>query len=488
MKRIFYYFFSFSLLFNTILFAQSITWQRVLDNNHGGFKRVQQTYDGGYVAIGSDYVGNEEKIYLTKFNYLGNTLWTKIIGTGFTNGYWVEETNDKGLIISGSTTLGTSDSYAYLVKTDSSGVIQWQKTFSNSDWDFCCCAKQTPDNGYILVCRYFPFVVGTWFIKTDNTGNILWQKTYYNTNMHIKAFLELQILNDGYISVGEITEIAAQQTDAYVMRLNLNGDTLWTRKYGGSGNDGGYSIDKIGNSGFIIGGTSFSFNPNHDEAYLVRIDNSGNTIWQRTYSNNYQEYFERCYSVVYKPNTGIIMCGESDTTEIGNTNAIIRIVDSSGIIKRQKLFYPNTQGGWFRNVNISNDGGFIAVGTVASSYNPKMYIVKTDSMLEAEPIGIINGNENIPQNYILYQNYPNPFNSQTKINLELKSNAKVKIVVYDITGRLIKTLVNSDLNIGFHNFIFSTEDIKISSAVYFYSLYIDNSFIPVITRKLVYLK
>jgi hypothetical protein len=182
------------------------------------------------------------------------------------------------------------------------------------------------------------------------------------------------------------------------------------------------------------------------------------------------------------------MCGQSDTVEAGNRIAILRIVDSSGNLKRQKHFYPGTQGGWFRNVNISNDGGFIAVGTVASSYNPKMYIVKTDSLLEAEPIGIIIGNKNTPKDFTLYQNYPNPFNSQTKINLELKSNAKVKILVYDITGRLIKTLVNSDLNIGFHNFIFSTEEKQICSAVYFYSLYIDNSFIPVITRKLVYLK
>ena len=69
-----------SILFAVNSFGQSITWQRVLENNYGGINKIQQTTDGGYIAVGDERINNENKIYLVKLDYLGNTTWERIIG------------------------------------------------------------------------------------------------------------------------------------------------------------------------------------------------------------------------------------------------------------------------------------------------------------------------------------------------------------------------------------------------------------------------
>ena len=140
-------------LFAVNSFGQSITWQREFPEYYGIISRVQQTYDGGYIAVGGIRIANTYKMRLMKFNPFGYTIWSKIIGIGSTDGYWVEETSDRGLIIGGSTDSGFGNQKVYLVKTDSTGNTEWQRTYSVSDLDQCHCVKQTIDGGYILSCR-----------------------------------------------------------------------------------------------------------------------------------------------------------------------------------------------------------------------------------------------------------------------------------------------------------------------------------------------
>jgi len=75
---------------------------------------------------------------------------------------------------------------------------------------------------------------------------------------------------------------------------------------------------------------------------------------------------------------------------------------------------------------------------------------------------------NIPTEYHLSQNYPNPFNPITKISFDLPTDAKVKLVVYDLLGREVKSIVNSQLTTGRYTFEFNGSNF--ASGVYFYRL------------------
>ncbi len=104
-------------------------------------------------------------------------------------------------------------------------------------------------------------------------------------------------------------------------------------------------------------------------------------------------------------------------------------------------------------------------------------------------IGINNHNEIIPEEYVLYQNYPNPFNPSTKIKYEVKEEfrrqeTEVKLIIFDILGREMKTLVNKKQKHGVYEVTFNGNNL--SSGIYFYSLFIEGTLIK--TRKMVMIK
>jgi len=482
---------SFVLFINTVdCFGQAITWQREFPEYYGVVNRVEQTYDGGYIAVGEILISGSYKMRLIKFNIFGDTLWTKIIGVGSTHGNWVEETTDRGLIIGGSTDLGIGDQKAYLVKTDSLGNIQWQKTFSNSDLDQCHCVKQTPDGGYILSCRTSVFgSSNAMFIKTDQSGNFTWLKMYGDVSNQI-VIREIQLLQDGYITSGRIGSLAA--SDVYVMKLDLNGDTLWTKRLGGSNSDGGFTIAVVPppHGGFIIGGASKSFSQNGNaNCYVIKINDIGNLEWEKTYSP-YGGYDE-CLSVIYKPSVGYILAGTSDSLNNQVYKAKIRKIDFSGNIIFETSFLPGLDAASFLSAALTTDGGLILGGYGGNSY-PDYYIVKADSLGFANPIGISNHQNLLPDDFALYQNYPNPFNSSTIVKFELKRSASIRLVLYDIRGREKIIIDNSYKLAGKYSEMLDFDLLNLSSGIYFYSLYVfdvfNSNFSATITKKMIYIK
>lgn len=478
-KLIILFIFTCTLLVPNIrdCFGQSITWQREFPEYYGVVNRVEQTYDGGYIAVGEILISGSYKMRLIKFNMFGDTLWSKIIGIGSTSGYWVEETTDRGLIIGGSTDLGIGNQKVYLVKTDSLGNIQWQKTYSNSDIDQCYCVKQTPDGGYILSCRTAEYVM---FIRTDANGNLSWKKIYGNA-LNTLVVREIQILQDGYITSGRKGELAA--SDVYVMRLDINGDTLWTKRFGGNNFDGGFTIAVVPppHSGFIIGGASKSFSQNGNaNCYVIKINSVGNLEWEKTYSPHGGA--DECLSIIYKPSMGYIVAGTSDSLNNQVYKAKIRKIDFSGNVIYEQSFLPGMDAASFLSVNLTFDGGFILGGYGGNSY-PDYYIVKTDSLGFANPIGISNQQNIIPDDFLLYQNYPNPFNSETNIRFKIPISSNVEISIFDVNGKTIKTLVNSRLEAGNYKIKFLANDLP--SGIYFYRLSI-NDYVE--TRKMMLIK
>ncbi len=100
-----------------------------------------------------------------------------------------------------------------------------------------------------------------------------------------------------------------------------------------------------------------------------------------------------------------------------------------------------------------------------------MYIVKTDSLLYAEPIGISYNQKQLPDKFILYQNYPNPFNPKTSIKYDIpygfSKDALVSLKIYDVTGREIISITEQK-SPGSYTYTF--DGTNLASGVYFYKL------------------
>ena len=178
-------------------------------------------------------------------------------------------------------------------------------------------------------------------------------------------------------------------------------------------------------------------------------------------------------------------------------NPKIRIIDKNGDLLHEYSFHPISDGGgFFYSVEVTNDKGFIISGDAVNIFDISyVYIVKTDSLGYALPIGIRQNSNNIPTQFKLYQNYPNPFNPKTKIRFSIPlikgglRGLSVRLVIYDILGREVASLIlplwggQEGLKPGTYEVEFDGSNF--ASGIYFYKL-IAGDFIQ--TKKMVLLK
>jgi len=144
---------------------------------------VQTTDDGGYAIAGYGFTAEGADTWLVKTDSSGNKLWDKTYGgTGFDEAYTLVQTNDGGYAMAGSTTsLGAGAHDFWLFKTDSSGNKLWDKTYGGTQDDVAYSLIKTSDGGYALAGEKYTYVVArieAWLVKTDSSGNEQWNKTY----------------------------------------------------------------------------------------------------------------------------------------------------------------------------------------------------------------------------------------------------------------------------------------------------------------------
>jgi len=173
--------------------------------NEQGYS-IQQTNDGGYIIIGrSSYY--ESGILLIKADSQGQEEWIQTLDTAYTSeAYSIQQTEDGGYILTG-TRIGNGyrDADVLLIKTDSQGIEQWNKTFGISDTEYGNSVQQTSDGGYILTGPHSSDGTGNrdvWLIKTDSQGNKEWNQTFDESDSDCGKSVQ-QTSDGGYIITGK---------------------------------------------------------------------------------------------------------------------------------------------------------------------------------------------------------------------------------------------------------------------------------------------
>ncbi|MDZ4712434.1 MAG: T9SS type A sorting domain-containing protein [bacterium] len=459
--------------------SQGVTWGNILSYTNGStlFKTCQ-TSDGGYIAVGTTRIGIDYKMFVIKLNQYGDSVWSRLYNLdikAYYQSYWIEETYDKGFIVSGLGEGPNGD--AYVIKLDASGNIRWVKVLSTSALDMGMCIKELPDKGFILLSRSDPFpslrIVLT---RLDSLGNIIWNKYYGSDD---RGFEVEYIENSGFIIVGRRRNGSDFLFKSYLLRTDLNGDSLWSKEFTDFYKTSAYSIDVTADNGFIIGGTADTSNNLEPKAYIVKTDSIGNIQWQRRYGNGFNE---TCYSIRKFGNTKYVICGFSDSLQNAFERGVIRIIDLSGNVLQENYFRYGGLDNVFYSIERTNDNGLIVSGNSTTFNNVFSLLIKTDSIGNIYPVGINNSVKSIP-NFQLYQNFPNPFNPTTTINFELSKEAMTRIVVYDVTGKIVSTLLKEPKKAGSYTIKFDGRDFP--SGIYFYKLISGEN---VMVRRMVILK
>ena len=336
---------------------------------------VQQTTDGGYIVAGTtSSFGNSDQVYLIKTDSLGDSLWIKIYGGPLSDyGQSVQQTSDSGYIIAGYSNSFGNNNQVYLIKTDSLGDTLWTKTYGGSSEDYGYSVQQTIDGGYIIAGR------------TSSFGN---------------------------------------DEQAYLVKTDPIGDTLWTKTYGGSGAQRGYSVQQTTDGGYIIAGTTQS-SPHNINVLLVKFDSAGSNLWSFIYNIGWA-LFSGGQSVQQTSDSGYIITGG---ILIGSYSQVYLIkTDSLGNSEWENNFGGASDDGGI-SVKQTQDGGYIIAGVTNSFGNgSQVYLIKID----AYGGGSIKDKnlESVMQSSAVC---PNPFSTFAMVI----GHEKEQIILYDVSGRQV---------------------------------------------------
>ena len=153
-----------------------------------------------------------------------------------------------------------------------------------------------------------------------------WERNYGGTNPD-GGYSVQQTTDGGYIIAGLTTSFGAGNCDAYLIKTNASGNTLWTRTFGGTDADYANSVQQTSDGGYIVAGYTYSFGAGHADVWLIKTNASGDTLWTRTYGGAYDDYAN---SVQQTTDGGYIVAGV--TSSFGDSAQVYLIkTDSLGI-------------------------------------------------------------------------------------------------------------------------------------------------------------
>ncbi len=213
-------------------------------------------------------------------------------GTGSEEARSLVQTVDGGYAIAGHVCppggSGPYASDAWLVKTDSEGRMEWNRTYGGMYSDTVCSLVRTSDDGYAMAgSRFAPAVRDFWVVKTDSAGNVEWERTYGGVQSE-KASSLVQTLDGGYAIAG-YTMPSGGKTDFWLVKIDSTGNMEWNRTYGGFEQDIAHSLVQTADGGYALAGHTYSFGGGECDAWLVKTDSMGNLEWNRTYGGDYEE-------------------------------------------------------------------------------------------------------------------------------------------------------------------------------------------------------
>ena len=333
--------------------APAMEWLRCYGSNYADDPRdVKATSDGGYIITA--FVSNSSNdvsvhfgesspdIWVLKINGKGAIEWEISIGDKeyqFAGG--VVETADGDFVVGGTTysssncLLGDNSSNIILVKLSSKGEWLWEKEYGGSGNEFLSELDLSADGGLLLTGNSTSSdgdltknngAEDFWVVKTDANGNIMWQQSFggSRTDQAVSAAIAP---GGGYYIVGssESTDfdfgLNYGDSDFLILHLSETGELLWQKKFGGSNHDFAWAVCATTDGGAVMAGmtnsrdgdlTRSSRAGTDIDIWVVRVDASGNLVWQKNFGGPQDEI---AFDMVPARDGGVLLCGLTESLD-----------------------------------------------------------------------------------------------------------------------------------------------------------------------------
>ncbi len=484
---------SFVLALITIsLYAQdpNILWQRTIGGNgEEYFKSLEETSDGGMIIGGysdSNISGEKSEnsrggndYWILKLDSSGNIEWQRTIGgNGEDKLAAIHQTSDGGYIVGGysdsdisgektETSRGFTD--YWILKLNSNGGIEWQKTIGGNSGDSLIEIHQAPDGNYILAGSSYSDISGertesrianrdAWVLGLDINGNILWQDAFGINNDGFGLY-DFQLTSDnGYILGGNW----GIKTAYYLFKVGLDGVF---QIFGGNGTENFFGkVRQASDGGFVINGTTDD-QPNWNY-FVWKVDSGGDTIWFRNIDGDLGELGT---TILASEEGGSLAGGFSNSYLSGDKTEDSMGLEDYWVLKLNNvglIEWQNTIGGSdvdkLTNTNQNSDGTYIFGGNSKSNVSGD----KSENSRGGNDFWILKHNSilNVLENPFAtaITLYPNPAKNTLQLNTQDQTIDQVNI--YTMSGSKVLQL---DIDT-----VSPTVDVSsLASGVYYLQLY-----------------
>lgn len=252
----------------------------------------------------------------------------------------------------------------------------WSRTFGGEESDWCASALQTPDSGYIFAGAAKSFGAGGydyWMVKTNANGDSLWSRTY-GGSQYDQCSNVRQTTDGGFVLVGHSKSYGAGGHDYnfWLVKTDKDGNQLWSHAYGGDHWERNPSVEQTFDGGYIISGTTSSYGAGATDCWLVKTDEKGDTLWTRTHGFEHDDYIT---PVKQTADSGYILVWGGDYDYAGLWMAKL---DENG----DSLWYRKIADGVNCRVVLETfDGCYFLAGDSASPFcdDYDFWLMKTDT-------------------------------------------------------------------------------------------------------------
>lgn len=350
------------------------------ENIHEEGLSMIQEIDSSFIILGN----TADDLLLLKTDRYGNEIWTQYFGgSEIDNVKHLTKASDGGYFISGSSeSYGPGESDIWIIKTSSSGLIEWNKSFGTAYDEYGGNLLETNDGNLLLIGNGDLNNSGDqdiWLIKTNSQGDSLWSKTYGGDGDETGSDI-ISFGDSNYVILGSTASFGNGGSDIFVIKIDSNGNEEWNLNYGGTGDEIGKSIIRTSDNGFVILSSIESYGLGNDAVNIIRINSSGEIIWDKTFGGGNGIQGSNTLSIT-RDNNLVLSYNTYNHIKNGYDAWLVKINDG-GFIEWGRKF-SNEGGDLGFSCLQTLDGGFVLTGSTFNlGYGEKdfgdLWLLKTD--------------------------------------------------------------------------------------------------------------
>jgi len=374
----------------------NIEWEKTYTSTHNDYGlSTDQTSDNGYIIAGVRSENTEyNEILVIKTDQNGNKQWEKTFGEGIPNN--IQQTSDNGYIISSIKYIEAQEIQSKLIKISSNGNQVWSKTYLG-DSEFDCIKEvwQTSDEGYILIGAKMNGLIDSdiWLIKTNSQGNIQWEKTYDNSELlttYSDSGLSVWELNSGgYIIAGITTKIALidSYTNVWLIKTDANGNKLKENTFGETFSMAMWSANSVRETqegGFIVTGARNRQSSKYN-TYFWALKTDSNLNKKKTFEiipgiEKYEGFNIACPTY----EGGFILIGQGSTIDPPDISSYTKLVKlNTNLYEEWHIDFGVNDDNMYNAIKPTTDHGFIIAG--GNNGNTKLLKLEKENLPPNKP-------------------------------------------------------------------------------------------------------